>query len=218
MNPNQPNENRPDILKIEAFKERLQKREIWVNGIINDSLVEILYTNLIKLQEQSEREPITVVINSPGGNFFESIVATDIMGTMQNPLKTIALANAVSGGFILFMGGKERIAHDYSCLMMHSAAFNDSDKVTHIEARVKYLKQAQEKMSRFFAYQTGGKTTPKYWTELFESGKDKWFSIEEAFKLGIIHKVIRRKEMIDPNFTTREAFTWDIMDFNRSNQ
>jgi len=222
MNPNNQNElkilNDTQSLKLESFKERLQKREIWVNGPINDSLVEILYSNLLKLQEQSESLPITVVVNSPGGNFYESIVATDMMGTMGNPVKTIALANAVSGGFIIFMGGEERIAHDYTCLMMHSAAFGDMDKVTHIEARVKYLKQAQEKMAKFFALQTGGRTSPEYWIELFESGKDKWFSIEEALELGIIHKVIKRPAMIDPSFSSRKAFTWDVVDFARSQQ
>ena len=219
MNNNQPIIPDPKLaLKMEAFKERLEKREIWINGAITDNLVETLYTNFIRLQEQSNQLPITVVINSNGGNFYESIVATDMMGTSPNPVKTIALANAVSGGFIIFMGGEERICHDYTCLMMHAAAFGTNDKVGNIEDKVKYTKYAMEKMARFFALQTDGRTTPGYWMELFESGKDKWFSVEEALQLGIVHRVIKRREMIDPEFTTRKPYTWDIMDFNRANQ
>lgn len=205
-------------LEIEAFKERLAKREIWVNGLITDSLIETLYVNLLKLQEQSQTDPITVVINSLGGNFYESIVATDMMGTLPNPMKTIALANAVSGGFILLMGGDERICHDYTCLMMHSASFGAVDKAVNIKDRFEYVNYSQEKMAKFFSLQTGGRTTPGYWMDLFNSGKDKWFSVEEALKLGIIHRVIKRKEMVDPSFSLREPFTWDITDFNRANQ
>jgi ATP-dependent Clp protease protease subunit len=205
-------------LQIESFKERLRKREIWINGPITDSLVEVLFTNLIKLHEQSKSEEITVVVNSNGGNFYESIVATDTMGTLGNPIKTIALANAVSGGFILFMGGQLRICHDYTCLMMHSASFGVNEKVSSIEERVKYTNYAQEKMAKFFSIQTEGKTTPEYWLELFRSGKDKWFSIEEAIKLGIVHKVIKRQSMIDPDSTTREPFTWDLRTFSDANQ
>ena len=203
-------------LRIDAFKERLKKREIWINGPINESLVEVLYTNLVTLQEQSQQTPIRIVINSLGGNLFEAIVATDIMGTSPCPITTIGLANIVSGGFIIFMGGAVRICHDYSQIMMHSAAFIARDKVPDIAARVKYIDSVQEKMAKLFSYQTSGRTTTGYWLELFKSGKNKWFSVEEALKLGIIHKVIRRRELVDPNFKSRPSYTWDLSDFRNA--
>jgi ATP-dependent protease ClpP protease subunit len=210
--------NENQVIKLETFKERLKKREIWINGVLDDSLVEKLYANLIDLEAQSNVIPLTVVINSTGGNFFEAVVATDIMGTLTCPVKTVALANACSGGFILFMGGQERIAHDYTCLMMHSIGFGVADKVPDVQERLEYINQSQEKMAKFFAYQTQGKTTPEYWKNLFKSGKDKWFPVDEAIKLGIVHKVVRRPEMVDPDFVIRKPYTWDIMDFARSQQ
>jgi len=218
MNNPPPNIKLKEAFGLDIFKERLKKREIWINGPIDESLVERLYVHLIKLQEESQQLTIAVIINSLGGNFYEAIVGTDVMGTITPQVRTVAMANAVSGGFILFMGGKERICYDYTNLMMHSVGFGISDKVPDIEARVKYIKSVQEKMARFFSYQTGGKTTPGYWMELFESGKDKWFPVEEAVRLGIVHKIIKRKEMIDPNFQIRPSYTWDIEDIIRSNQ
>lgn len=205
-------------LRIDAFKQRLKKREIWINGPLNESLVEVLHINFVNLQEDSQTKDITIVINSLGGNLFESIVATDMMGTAPCLVRTIGLANVVSGGFILFMGGNLRICHDYTQIMMHSASFSINDKLPDIQARAEYIKDIQGKMARFFSHQTEGKTTPGYWMELFQSGKDKWFSIEEALKLGIIHKVIRRKSAIDPHFSTRLPYTWDIVDVLRSQQ
>jgi len=213
-----PNENELQKIKVEAFKARLKKREIWVNGPITNALVEILYTNLIKLQEDAKNAPISVVINSRGGNLFESVVATDMMGTISCPIKTVALADAISGGFILFMGGSQRICHEHSCLMMHDVAGLMQEKFSEIERHIDYIKMIKKKMARLFSYQTKGKTTSKYWMELFNSGQDKWFSVEEALKLGIVHKVIKRKEMIDPNFTMNEPYTWDIIDFRRAQQ
>jgi ATP-dependent Clp protease protease subunit len=210
--------NEAQIIKLETFRERLKKREIWINGLLDESLVERLYVNLIDLEAQSNQIPLTVVINSNGGNFFEAIVATDIMGTLNCPVKTVALANACSGGFILFMGGQERIVHDYTCLMMHSIGFGVADKVPDVQERLDYINQSQDKMAKFFAYQTQGKTTPEYWKNLFKSGKDKWFSINEALELGIAHKVVRRPEMVDPDFSVRKSYTWDIIDLARSQQ
>ncbi len=196
--------------KIQAFKQRLKKREIWINGTIDESLIETLYINFITLQEQSQQLPIIVVINSLGGKLFESIVATDIMGTAPCPVKTIGLANVVSGGFCIFMGGGERIVHDYTQIMMHSSAFGINDKVPDIEAHVEYIKSVQNKMANFFSFQTGGRTTPGYWMELFESGKNKWFSIEEALKLNIVHKVVRRPGVTNPDFDSQPSHTWDL--------
>jgi len=210
--------NEAQILKLETFKERLKKREIWINGALDETLVEKLYVNLIDLEAQSNLLPLTVVINSTGGNFFEAIVGTDIMGTLNCPVKTVALANACSGGFILFMGGQERIAHDYSCLMMHSIGFGVADKVPDIAERLEYISQAQAKMAKFFAYQTQGKTSPQYWLNLFKSGKDKWFSVDEALKLGIVHKIVRRPEMVDPDFSIRKPYTWTVQDIINSRQ
>lgn len=216
--PPKPDFKLKDAFGLDVFKERLKKREIWINGPLDESLINTLYAHLIKLQEESVHLPIKVVLNSLGGSFYESIVATDIMGTLGPKVITIALANAVSGGFILFMGGAERICHDYTNLMIHSAGFGMSDKVPDIEARVEYIKNVQEKMTRFLSLQTGGKTAPEYWQTIFESGKDKWFSIEEALKLGIVHKVVKRPEMIDPDFGHRPPYTWDIVDIGRSQQ
>ena len=205
-------------LKIDAFRDRLKKREIWINGPITNALVETLYTNIIRLQEESAHAPMAIVVNSRGGNLFESIVATDIMGTISCHVKTIALADAVSGGFILFMGGKERIAHEHTCLMMHDVSTMIGNKNSEIGRQVDYIKSIKSKMANFFSYQTGGKTTPGYWLELFDSGKDKWFSIEEALRLGLVHKVVKRPEMVDPTIRNRPPYTWDIKDIARSQQ
>lgn len=215
-NPNPLELNELQKFKLTAFSERLKRREIWINGPITNSLVESLYTNLIKLSEESAYQPLAVIINSKGGNLFESIVATDIMGTLTCDVKTIALADAISGGFILFMGGKERICHEHTCLMMHDITTLMMNKNSEIERQVQYIKSIKKKIANFFSYQTDGKTSPNYWMELFDSGKDKWFSVEEAIKLGIVHKIVKRPEMINPMNSVRPPFTWDITDFERS--
>ena len=38
--------NEQQKLRIDAFKQRLKKREIWVNGPLNESLIEVLYFHL----------------------------------------------------------------------------------------------------------------------------------------------------------------------------
>jgi len=203
-------------LKINSLKQRLSKREIWINGIIDDSLVETLYMNLIDMQESDTNKPITIMINSNGGNLSESSVATDIIGTISNPVKTIALAKANSGGFMIFMAGKERICHDFTELMMHNVAcFMGYRKTNDINNYTKHLDSIMDKQASFFSRQTGGKTSKEYWLELFKSDKDKWFSVEEAIELGIVHKVIKRPEAINDGLLKRKPYMWNNDDLSR---
>lgn len=201
----------PDLyqkLRLDNFKERLKKREIWINGPLTNSLVELLYVNLVELDTQTGDLPITVMINSTGGLFYESIVATDIMGTIRSPVRTIALANAVSGGFMLFMGGKERICHDYTNLMMHCAGFGAVGKAFGIKKAADYILYSMKKMARFFSIQTGGKASEEFWMSIFENEEDHWFEVEEAIKLGIVHRVVRRPELVA--MQPREPYTWGL--------
>jgi hypothetical protein len=71
-------------------------------------------------------------------------------------------------------------------------------------------------MAKFFSYQTGGKTCPEYWLKLFKSGKDKWFSAEEAYGLGIVHRIIKKQDQIGQNSLVRKPFEWDIISFSQA--
>ena len=208
---NQPFPIGPDLyqkLRLDTFKERLKKREIWINGPLTNSLVELLYVNLIEMDTQSGDMPITVIINSTGGLFYESVVATDIMGTIRSPVRTIALANAVSGGFMLFMGGGERVCHDYTNLMMHCAGFTATGKASGVKKAADYIFYSMEKIAKLFSSQTGGKTSEKFWMDNFEKEEDYWFKVEDAIKLGIVHRVVRRPELIP--MQPKEPYTWNL--------
>jgi len=215
VNDQQANKNTsiyPDLyqkLRLDSFRERLKKREIWLNGPIDSSLIELLYMNLVDLDIKSGELPITVVINSTGGLLYESMVATDIMGTIRVPVRTIALANAVSGGFILFMGGKQRVCHDYTNLMMHCAGFRTAGKVSGVKKGAEYVLYSMKKLAKLFSNQTEGKTTEKFWMDIFENEADRWFEVEEAIELGIVHKVVRRSEFVPKE--PRKPYTWNIV-------
>lgn len=176
-------------LKDTVFKERLKKREIWINGDINNNLVEKLYVNVIDLNEQSH-DSIMVMINSFGGDMYEAVVATDIMKTVSSPIITVALAEAISAGFIIFMGGDRRIVHSNTWLMMHPPAMWGYDKIPSIQNRIDSINKTVEKMAVFFAKQTEGKTSVEFWKKLLCGEKDVYFTSDEALKLGLAHQII----------------------------
>ncbi len=195
--------NPMDALTIEQFKERLKEREIWINGPITERLIDTLYMNLINFNSK-DSTPVTVMINSLGGNLFESLVATDIMGSLRISITTIGLANICSGGFILFMGGRHRVIHENTNIMLHSAGLTMVDKVPMLTEHLDYIKKSMDKLARFLEAQT--KTPYVYWKAILDSGKEKYFTAEEALSLGIAHQLIGRPK--PP--ALRKPYTWDL--------
>ena len=160
--------------------------------------------NLVSLNSQNQGIPITVMINSLGGLLWEAFVATDIMGTIAAPVTTIALANICSGGFIVFMGGRRRVIHDNTNIMIHSAGFAIADKIPMVDEHLQYLKKSMDRLAKFFEAQTG--TPYKFWKDIIDSGKERYFTAEEAIKLRIAHQVIGRPRPMPP----RTPYTWDL--------
>ncbi len=178
----------------EVFKQRLFKREIWINGYINDELIERLVVNLLALDEtegdRKEPRTIKVYINSPGGNLYESLAAVDVMLSLNSPVETIALGSAMSGGLVLLMGGQTRKAYERTSLLFHTSRGGWGGILPDVESRVYHNKYLMELTAELF----GGRTRqPKeFWAELLDSGRDKYFTSRAALEVGILTEIIPR--------------------------
>lgn len=97
-------------------------RAIWVDGQLNEALLERLQPEILALTAQN-REPITVFIDSRGGIGAERILSllrrtTDGDGRASRII-TVAAPKAHSGGANLLSGGDFAIAYPGSSLLYH---------------------------------------------------------------------------------------------------
>jgi ATP-dependent Clp protease protease subunit len=116
-------------LRDQIWANQLQHREIWINGEINDSIIEKLVVQLHNLnQEDDEREAhlndyvrdeIKVFINSAGGDLHSGMAAVSAIKASRSPVHTIALGKAFSMGFLMLIAGHKRSCQEFSTLMYH---------------------------------------------------------------------------------------------------
>lgn len=94
-------------------------RAIFVHGQINRELVQRLTPEIIRLQHQS-REPITVYIDSEGGQIFYAdslstlLTASDQDHSQQCRIITVVTGLAASAGADLLCSGGYALAHEGS--------------------------------------------------------------------------------------------------------
>jgi ATP-dependent protease ClpP protease subunit len=99
-------------------------RAIWVEGQLNEALLDRLRPRILELTAQS-REPITVFINSAGGLTGEAILRllkkTTHDGARPARIITVAAPKAKSGAANLLSAGDFAIASPQSMLLYHGA-------------------------------------------------------------------------------------------------
>lgn len=98
-------------------------RCVYVSGIINDALVTSLVPKINELRVRSN-EPITIYIDSPGGDIYAAdvirnlAIAADPNGSTRD-LVTVAVGTAASAAADLLAQGDHAIAYDHTLIVYH---------------------------------------------------------------------------------------------------
>jgi len=183
---------------ISTYRNLLKHRIILLNGEIKENIIERIVFPLIQLSKANPRKPITLVINSEGGNHEDAQAVVDTIMYSKTHITTLVLGKAMSAAFDIFLAGDHRIVHANSLLMCHCGTENPGNKTlpNHI-SDAKLLQTYLERWAKFYASRT--KISESEWLQIMESSKDRYFFPEEAVLKGIAHEIHQpRTEKLQP--------------------
>jgi len=175
--------------ELETFQALLKDRIVLFNDDVSKNIIERVVLPITSLSQKS-RKPIKFLINSPGGSVENGQMVVDTLITSKAPIITIAMGEAMSAAFDIFIAGDRRIVYPNTILMMHSGS-SRFDTLTlpqhNIEADLhrKYF----ERWSAWYASRT--KVDQKEWLKMLNTGLNYYFFPEEALKLGLCHEIIQ---------------------------
>ena len=93
-----------------------KNRRLYVNDLITDDIVDVISMNIIKFNQEdknvqiTERKPIIIYLNTPGGKISPGFSAIDTILSSKTPVYTVNLGICYSMGFLLFRSGKKRFS------------------------------------------------------------------------------------------------------------
>lgn len=99
--------------------EMLASREIEITGAIDAGSVSTAIRCLLHLQKEDQQLPITLYINSPGGEVQSGLALYDVMQAVSCPIHTVCLGMAASMAALLFIAGDQREMLPHSRVMIH---------------------------------------------------------------------------------------------------
>lgn len=174
-------------------KHLIEKREIILNSEINDSVIELVVTQIQRINQEDdmlegmkgfEREPIKLFINTNGGEIYSALAVCSAIEASRTPVYTIALGKAISAGFIILVCGHQRFAQRYTTLMHHTGSSGAVGTITDIIEEAEALEKLNEKIHGLIREHTS--ISDEQLDEVFFRKSNWYLEIAEALDLGVI--------------------------------
>ncbi len=170
----------------------LRDRKIFLIGEVNDESCNELIKQLLYMEAEDDTKPITLFINSPGGDVGSGLAVYDTIKLLKSPVTAVVTGIAASMGSIILLGCDEdkRLMLPSSKIMIHDCSFGRHEmggkKPFEIEEELNQLKKINERLISIIAERTGH--TVKEIAKVTKS--DSYYGADEAIKFGLASKVI----------------------------
>ena len=166
----------------------LLRREIWVTGEVSDISRPVIRG--LRQMSQFSNAPITVYVNTGGGDPIEAMAIADVMAALNNTLvvKTSVIGCSYSAGVLISAAGKKghRSAMPSSDFLIHQLSVGHlGGKIDDIESTTTALVRLNDRIAKFLVEKTGAKLVRL--KRLME--KESYLTPEEALRLGLIDRI-----------------------------
>ena len=180
-------------LGIQRFDIRdamLASRELELSGPVDSESVAVIIRGILYLQKVDAAAPITLFINSPGGEVSSGLALYDVMQAASCPIRTVCLGLAASMAALLFIAGDTRDMLPHSRVMIHDPLIGGAGvggSALSVKARADDLMSIRDITAQVIAEHTGMPLE-----RVFElTARDTYFEAEEAVAAHLADRVIR---------------------------
>ena len=184
-------EKTDDIITVEDKIELgfLENHVHFINGDINEESVGkvirwIVYENL------KSEEPLTLYINSDGGNLPDAFALIDVMRVSKAPIRTIAIGSICSSAFLIFAAGTrgQRFVGQNTISMCHQFTDSPTGKYHDLKTKLKENERINNLMVKLLT-DCSDLSEKEVKTKLLPPS-DVWLSAEELVELGIADSIL----------------------------
>ena len=173
----------------------LKSRTVVISQQVDAKLTSKVLSQLVLLEQEGDDQPVTVFINSPGGEIFSGFAIFDMLNFISCPVTTIVTGFAASMGSILSLAADKglRYAMPQAKIMIHQPLLMGyQGRATECEIQAREILKTRDHLVKLYSEQTG-----KSHEEIKKAlDRDNWFTAEEALEYGLIDKVVHTRSEI----------------------
>jgi ATP-dependent Clp protease, protease subunit len=196
MNLNDPLSLVPMVIETTGRGERaydifsllLKNRIVFLGTPINDQIANLTVAQLLFLNQEDREAPISMYINSPGGQVYAGLAIYDTMQMITNPISTVAVGVTASFGTVLLTAGTkgQRYALPHATIHIHQPLGGVQGQATDIEIEAREILRLKTRLNQILSFHTGQSV------ETIEKDTDRNFYMDAkgAVDYGIVDQVL----------------------------
>lgn len=172
--------------RLDIRDEMLGKRQLELMTSVNAESCAVIIRGLLYLQREDPTAPITLYINSPGGEVQSGLALYDVMQAVSCPIRTVCLGMAA----LLFIAGDDREILPHSRIMIHDPLISAGagGNALSVKARADDLMRIRDITAGVIARHSGMPID-----RVFElTATDTYFEAEEAVEAGLADRIITK--------------------------
>jgi len=172
----------------DIFSLLLKNRIVFLGTPINDQIANLTVAQLLFLNQEDREAPISMYINSPGGQVYAGLAIYDTMQMITNPISTVAVGVTASFGTVLLTAGTkgQRYALPHATIHIHQPLGGVQGQATDIEIEAREILRLKTRLNEILSFHTGQSA------ETIERDTDRNFYMDAkgAVDYGIVDQVL----------------------------
>ncbi len=180
---------------FDIYSRLLKERIIFLTGEVHDNVSSLICAQLLFLESENPKKPISFYINSPGGVVTSGLAMYDTMQYIKPEVHTVCIGQAASMGSLLLTAGQagHRYALPNARIMVHQPSGGARGQATDIEIHAREILRLRERLNKMYVTHTGQKLAAV--EKAME--RDNFMSADEAKDFGLIDTVVESRVEVD---------------------
>jgi ATP-dependent Clp protease protease subunit len=188
-------DKKPDEESAGMLGRLLASRTVLVSGAVDSKMASKVIQQLILLEHDDEEKRITLLVNSPGGEFHSGFAIYDMIQFVSAPVISVVVGLAASMGSIipLAVPKKCRYALPNSKFLIHQPLLMGyQGRASDLEIQAREILRDRERVVEIYGKHTGRKADDI----AKDIDRDKWMTAKEALDYGLIDKIVTNRKEI----------------------
>lgn len=182
------------MMWLDVMARFILKDEIDIDNrviVLNGGITLKSYTKFdkqLRFLENMHKDPITLVINSPGGSVYDGFAFVDRIMNSSCIINTQAMGLVASAAIPIFLSGDRRTTGRLATFMHHPPSYAMGHESLNIHtSELVHTKALANRINKFIASRTSKPYS--FWAKV---GKDTdfYFDAEQAIEFGVSHDYI----------------------------
>ncbi|MBF0440520.1 MAG: ATP-dependent Clp protease proteolytic subunit [Oligoflexales bacterium] len=170
----------------------LEKRYIFLSEAVNATVAKKVINHLLALDADNSNSPITVFINSPGGEVNSGFAIYDTMRFVNSKVRVVTTGLCASIATVINLGAPKE--HRYTMangrFLIHQPLIGGQiqGQASDLEITAREIIKTRKKINELLSAECG-----QPFSKVEEdTARDYWMDADEAIKYGLVTKIVRK--------------------------